>query len=185
MTQPVSGTPPHLLSLSPTHPHCQTPFPSTPPLAAKGECGGRHPLAYPAPCPSELSRHARGRSSPALGSKLHCLMVQWRAGPPVSPALVLPHHAHLPPFSYRSLAGEAPRGRPGAGNMAIVACESLRSSGGARRDEVHGRGVGVDCAVCVCVSSLTRPSPLPSYRYTAGESPLIETRGRRYGRRCP
>ena len=121
---------PHLTSF------CSHPPPSfpnsaicrTPPLAAKGGCGGRHPLAYPAPCPSELSRHARGRSSPALGSKLHCLMVQWGAGPPVSPALGLSHHAHLPPFLQILGWGEAPKGdqRPAIWSQVPVNHSSLR-----------------------------------------------------------
>ena len=157
----------------------------TPPWQQRVGVEAATPLPTPPPCPSELSRHARGRSSPALGSKLHCLMVQWGAGPPVSPALGLPHHAHLPPLLQVFGWGEAPKGdrRPAIWSHKPVNHSSLRLERVKAR--YIGPVVGGDCAVCVVQNSNHALPPPSSYRSLAGGSPPRETRGRQYGHKCP
>ena len=92
-SSPALGSISPLLPLSPptTSPH--HPKSGFAPLPADHGGAGTQPLALSTPNPSQLAHHARCRSPSAHGRIPHCLCVEKGSGSPMSPALVVPHHA--------------------------------------------------------------------------------------------
>ena len=70
-------------------------------------------FTQPLPRPSNVSHYFRLRSSPAFGSKVHCLMAQKRVGPPVGHTPDMPHHTFLP-APHRCSAWDSPPGETGS-----------------------------------------------------------------------